>query len=67
MINDFSRRIFGRWKNFGAMRRVAEIASIYELHVEKHTTFRGENCSCYMYIAIAKGANDNKCVVAHFL
>lgn len=49
------------------MRRVAEIASIYELHVEKHTTFRGENCSCYMYIAIAKGANDNKCVVAHFL
>ena len=40
-------------------KRVAEIVKEYEPIIERYTTPKGENCACYMYIAIDRGASDN--------
>lgn len=46
-------------------RRNAEIVKEFEPYIERYTTSRGENCVCYMYIAIDKGVGDNTCEDTH--
>ena len=46
-------------------RRVAEIVNEYEPYIERYTTPRGENCTCYMYIAVDKGVSDNNSEDTH--
>lgn len=46
-------------------RRVADIVNDYEPYIERYTTPRGEQCACYMYIAIDKGESDNTCEDTH--
>lgn len=46
-------------------RRVAEIVNEFEPYIERYTTPRGENCVCYMYIAVDKGESDNTCEDTH--
>lgn len=46
-------------------RRNAEIVKEFEPYIERYTTSRGENCVCYMYIAIDKGVSDNTCEDTH--
>lgn len=46
-------------------RRVAEIVNEFEPYIERYTTPRGENCACYMYIAVDKGESDNTCEDTH--
>lgn len=40
-------------------KRIAEIIDKYEPYVEKYTTPKGENCVCYMFLAVDKGKSDN--------
>ena len=40
-------------------KRVAQIVKDFEPFVERYTTPEGENCACYMYIAIDMGHSDN--------
>lgn len=40
-------------------KRIAEIVKNFEPYIERYTTPSGENCVCYMYIAIDKGVSDN--------
>lgn len=42
-------------------RRVAEIVNEFEPYIERYTTPRGENCACYIYIAVDNGISDNTC------
>lgn len=46
-------------------KRVAQIIDKYEPFVDKYTTPRGENCDCYMFFAIDKGASDNQSEDTH--
>lgn len=48
-------------------KRTAEIVKEFEPHIERYTTPRGENCACYMYIAVDKGASDNTSEDTHDL
>lgn len=40
-------------------KRTAEIIDKYEPYTEKYTTPSGENCICYMFLALDKGKSDN--------
>lgn len=46
-------------------KRIAEIVSEFEPYVERYTTPRGEECACYMFIAIDRGVSDNDCEDTH--
>ena len=46
-------------------KRDAIIVDEFEPFVEKYTTPRGENCACYMYIAIDNGPSDNQSEDTH--
>lgn len=46
-------------------KRIAKIVDKYEPFVEKYTTPQGENCVCYMFFAVDKGASDNQCEDTH--
>lgn len=40
-------------------KRVAVLLEQFEPHIERYTTPKGENCVCYLYIALDKGPSDN--------
>lgn len=40
-------------------KRIAEIVTSIEPNVEKYILTTGEDCTCYMYVAIDRGASDN--------
>lgn len=46
-------------------KRVAEIVKGFEPIIERYTTPSGEQCACYMYLAIDKGPSDNKSEDTH--
>ena len=46
-------------------KRNAEIIDIYKPFVERYTTSKGENCTCYMFFALDKGKSNNKCEDTH--
>lgn len=46
-------------------RRVGKIVKEFEPYIERYTTPSGENCACYMYIAIDAGKSDNTCEDTH--
>lgn len=55
-----------------ALREIAEetkrdaiIIEDFEPFIEKYTTPRGENCACYMYIAIDNGPSNNNSEDTH--
>ena len=48
-------------------KRNAVIVDGYEPYVEKYSTPRGEDCECYMYIALDNGPSDNDSQDTHDL
>lgn len=46
-------------------KRIAEIIENIEPIIEKYTTPKGEECECFMYVAIDKGKSDNTSVDTH--
>lgn len=46
-------------------KRVAKIVESFEPYVERYNTPSGENCACYMYIAVDKGKSDNDSTDTH--
>lgn len=46
-------------------KRNAKIIDIYKPFVERYTTSKGENCTCYMFFALDKGKSNNKCEDTH--
>lgn len=46
-------------------KRVAELVESIEPDVERYTTSRGEDCECYMFVAIDKGKSDNTSTDTH--
>ncbi len=40
-------------------KREAVVLDEYEPYLEEYTTPKGEECACYMYIAVDGGASDN--------
>ena len=46
-------------------KRVAKILDEFEPTVECYTSSNGENCECYMFIAIDNGASDNSSTDTH--
>lgn len=46
-------------------KRLAKIVKEYEPYIEKYTTPSGEQCVCYMYIAIDNGKSNNNCKDTH--
>ena len=46
-------------------KRIAKILDEYPPFVEKYTTPQGENCVCYMFFAVDKGASANNCEDTH--
>lgn len=40
-------------------KRVAKIVKDFEPYIERYTTLKGENCVCYMFIAVDTGESDN--------
>lgn len=46
-------------------KRIAEIVESIEPDVERYTTSRGEDCECYMFVAIDKGKSDNTSTDTH--
>ena len=46
-------------------KREAIIIEDFEPFIEKYTTPRGENCACYMYIAIDNGPSNNNSEDTH--
>ena len=41
------------------IKRIALIVETFEPYLEEYVTPRGEECACYMYIAVDGGASDN--------
>ena len=48
-------------------KRVVKILSEIPPYIEKYTTPKGENCICYMFVAIDKGHSDNDSTDTHDL
>lgn len=46
-------------------KRNAEIIDVYKPFIEKYTTSKGENCTCYMFFALDKGKSDNQSEDTH--
>lgn len=46
-------------------KRKAEIVSEFEPFIERYLTPKGEQCVCYMFIAIDNGVSDNACEDTH--
>ena len=46
-------------------KRDAVIVEGLEPHLEEYTTPRGEDCACYMYIAVDNGPSDNDSTDTH--
>ena len=46
-------------------KRKAIIIEDFEPFIEKYTTPRGENCACYMYVAIDNGPSNNNSEDTH--
>ena len=46
-------------------KKIAMILKEYEPFEEKYTTSQGENCICYMFFELDKGASDNQCEDTH--
>ncbi len=46
-------------------KRIPKIVEEYEPYVERYTTPKGEECVCYMYIAIDNGESNNDSLDTH--
>lgn len=46
-------------------KREAVIIDEFEPHLEEYTTPKGEECACYMFVAIDSGASDNASLDTH--
>lgn len=46
-------------------KRECKIVSVIPPTIERYTTLNGENCECYLYVAIDIGASDNTSLDTH--
>ena len=46
-------------------KRIAVVLEEYEPHLEQYTTPLGEECACYMFVAVDAGASDNDSTDTH--
>ncbi len=49
------------------VKREGEILKDYPPYIERYTSSRGEECVCYMYIALDRGKSDNASEDTHTL
>ncbi|MGN0961080.1 MAG: NUDIX domain-containing protein [Christensenellales bacterium] len=48
-------------------KRVANVLLDFEPYIERYTTSKGEECVCYLYLALDGGASDNDSTDTHDL
>ena len=47
------------------VKRVARVDERFEPHLEEYVTPSGEECACYMFVAVDAGASDNDSTDTH--